>query len=52
MSVEKARAALAAAGFPGQVYEHPDSSATVELAAACLGCEPALESQSVDTSPF
>ncbi|MBQ5755421.1 MAG: YbaK/EbsC family protein [Oscillospiraceae bacterium] len=41
MSVEKARAALAAAGFPGEVYEHPESSATVELAAACLGCEPA-----------
>ena len=39
MSVETVRRALAQAGFPGQVRELEESSATVELAAAALGCE-------------
>ena len=39
MSVEAVRRALSEAGFSGQVRELEESSATVELAAAALGCE-------------
>jgi len=41
MSFEKAKNALAAAGFTGPVLTFEVSSATVELAAAAVGCEPA-----------
>ncbi len=39
--IERARAALAERGFADRVIEFDDSSATVELAAERLGCEPA-----------
>ncbi|MGI6180757.1 MAG: YbaK/EbsC family protein [Agathobaculum sp.] len=41
MSIEKARAHLAQFGAEGRVLEFPVSSATVELAAEAVGCEPA-----------
>ena len=40
MSIEKVRAFFAARGRGGDVLEFPVSSATVELAAQALGCEP------------
>ena len=40
MSIEKVKAYFAALGMEGRVLEFPVSSATVELAAAALGCEP------------
>lgn len=41
MSIEKARAALAAFGADTRIREFEVSSATVDLAAEALGCEPA-----------
>ena len=41
MSIEKARAALAAFGADARIREFEVSSATVALAAEALGCEPA-----------
>ena len=41
MSLEKAKAHLAEYGRDGDVMEFEASSATVELAAAAVGCEPA-----------
>lgn len=41
MSIERARAHLAARGLEGRIMEFTESSATVELAAAAVGCEPA-----------
>lgn len=41
MSLEKAKAHLAEYGRDGDVMEFETSSATVELAAAAVGCEPA-----------
>ena len=41
MSIERARAHLAARGFEDRIMEFTESSATVELAAARVGCEPA-----------
>ncbi len=40
MSIEKVKAHFAALGMEDRVLEFPVSSATVELAAAALGCEP------------
>lgn len=40
MSIEKVRAYLANFGMEGRIREFPVSSATVELAAAALNCEP------------
>ena len=40
MSIEKVKAYFAALGMEDCVLEFPVSSATVELAAAALGCEP------------
>ena len=40
MSIEKVKAYFAALGMEDRVMEFPVSSATVELAAAALGCEP------------
>lgn len=39
MSVQAVRQALEAAGFSGTIRELEESSATVELAAAALGCQ-------------
>ena len=48
MSVERAKAALAAAGVdPGRVRELDTSSATVTLAAEALGCEEARIAKSL-----
>ena len=41
MGIERARRALAAAGLEDRVMEFDTSSATVELAAEAVGCEPA-----------
>ncbi len=41
MSIERARAHLAALGLDGRIMEFEQSSATVELAAQAVGCEPA-----------
>lgn len=41
MSIEKARAHLARFGMSGRIREFDESSATVELAAAAVGVEPA-----------
>ena len=41
MSIEKVRAYLQARGYADRIREFPVSSATVELAAAALGCPPA-----------
>lgn len=41
MSIEKVKAFFAEKGMESQVLEFPVSSATVELAAQALGCEPA-----------
>ena len=41
MSIEKARAHLAAVGLDDRIMEFEQSSATVELAALAVGCEPA-----------
>lgn len=41
MSIERARAYLATVGMEQRVMEFPVSSATVELAAQAVGCEPA-----------
>ena len=41
MSLERAKAHLAAHGREGDVMEFATSSATVELAAQAVGCEPA-----------
>ena len=41
MSIEKAKAYLAGFGAAERVRELAQSSATVELAAAAVGCEPA-----------
>lgn len=40
MSIERVKAYFAALGMEDRVLEFPVSSATVELAAAALGCEP------------
>lgn len=40
MSIEKVREYFAAVGMESRVMEFPVSSATVELAAQALGCEP------------
>ncbi len=40
MSIEKVRSYLAAFGAAERIREFPVSSATVELAAAALGCQP------------
>ena len=42
MSIAKARAHLAARGLADRIMEFEESSATVALAAAAIGCEPAL----------
>ena len=47
MSIEKAKAHLAAYGMADKVIEFPVSSATVELAAKALGCEPAHIAKSI-----
>ncbi len=41
MSIERARAHLAARGLAERIMEFEQSSATVELAAAAVGCDPA-----------
>lgn len=41
MSIERARAALEQAGLADRIMEFDTSSATVELAAQAVGCEPA-----------
>jgi len=41
MSIEKVRAYFAGQGMEDRVLEFPVSSATVELAAVAVGCEPA-----------
>lgn len=41
MSIEKVRAYLRGLGLEDRIMEFPQSSATVELAAQALGCEPA-----------
>lgn len=41
MSIEKVRAFFATRGREGDIREFPVSSATVELAAVAVGCEPA-----------
>ena len=41
MSIEKVRAYLRSLGLEDRIMELPQSSATVELAAQALGCEPA-----------
>lgn len=41
MSIERVRAHLAQFGAEGRILEFPESSATVELAAAAVGVEPA-----------
>ena len=41
MSIERARAHLRALGLEDKIKEFPVSSATVELAAKAVGCEPA-----------
>ena len=40
MSIEKARAHLAACGLEDRIMQFQQSSATVELAAEAVGCEP------------
>lgn len=50
MSVEKAKEHLEKFGFAGRVREFEQSSATVELAAEALGCEPALIAKSLTFS--
>jgi len=47
MSIEKAKAHLAAYGMADKVLEFSVSSATVELAAKALGCEPAHIAKSI-----
>ena len=42
MSLEKAKAHLCAMGFGDRVMEFDRSSATVELAAEAIGCEPGM----------
>ena len=41
MAIERARAYFEAEGIAERILEFPTSSATVELAAAAVGCEPA-----------
>ena len=41
MSIEKVRAYFAGQGMENRILEFPVSSATVELAAVAVGCEPA-----------
>ncbi|MBE6636200.1 MAG: YbaK/EbsC family protein [Ruminococcaceae bacterium] len=47
MSIEKAKAYLAAYGMADKVIEFEQSSATVELAAQALGCEPSHIAKSI-----
>lgn len=47
MSIEKARAFLTQFGLDGRILEFETSSATVELAAAAAGCEPARIAKSL-----
>jgi prolyl-tRNA editing enzyme YbaK/EbsC (Cys-tRNA(Pro) deacylase) len=47
MSIEKAKAHLASFGLADKVIEFTVSSATVELAAQALGCEPAHIAKSI-----
>lgn len=47
MSIEKARACLARYGLDSRIQEFETSSATVELAAAAAGCEPARIAKSL-----
>ncbi len=49
MAIEKVRAAFAAAGMKERICEFAESSATVELAAKAVGCDP---SQIVKTLSF
>jgi len=42
MSLEKARKHLEEKGFADRIIEFEESTATVELAAAAVGCEPAM----------
>lgn len=41
MSIEKVRAFFRSFGMEGRIFEFSESSATVELAAHAVGCEPA-----------
>ena len=41
MAIDKVKACFAEFGREGDVMEFPTSSATVELAAQAVGCEPA-----------
>lgn len=47
MSIEKVRTYLAQYGLDGRILEFETSSATVELAAAAAGCEPARIAKSL-----
>ena len=47
MSIEKVRAYFAQHGMENRVLEFPVSSATVELAAVAVGCEPARIAKSL-----
>ena len=47
MSIEKVRAYFAQLGMENRVLEFPVSSATVELAAVAVGCEPARIAKSL-----
>ena len=47
MSIEKVRAYFAQLGMEDRVLEFPVSSATVELAAVAVGCEPARIAKSL-----
>lgn len=50
MSIEKVRAYLREYGMEGRILEFPVSSATVELAAQALGCEPSRIAKSLSFS--
>ena len=56
MAIDKVRDYFRAFGMEGRILEFPVSSATVELAAAALGCEPCRIAKSlsfkVDSSPI
>ena len=47
MSLESVRPSLEAAGFADRVMTFANSSATVELAAQCVGCQPAQIAKSL-----
>lgn len=50
MSVEKVKAYFTGLGLGDRVMEFPVSSATVELAAAALGCEPGMIAKTLSFS--